>query len=221
MPIKALLLDFDGVLVNSESCHIKAWDIATKNILKLELSADYLNSLRGKSSRYIAEMLCKTHGVPNKVSDLLEEKLKLLCESEPPPLYPGVREFLEAIRKENIPHGIASNSPRRFLERTASKQQINVNVILGLEDYRQPKPSPEPYLKLASKLEISISDHPYTLGIEDSPHGIDALVAAGMKAIAVSTTQSREAFKNKNIELLADHIGCSSVIEYIDSMLQA
>ena len=50
MPIKALLLDFDGVLVNSESCHIKAWDIATKNILKLELSADYLNSLRGKSS---------------------------------------------------------------------------------------------------------------------------------------------------------------------------
>jgi len=108
---------------------------------------------------------------------------------------PGVAATFAFLRAEKIPYGIASNAPGAFVRQTVTKLGLQVPVVLGCEDVVDPKPAPDLYLLCAKRLGISIVDHGSVLVFEDSTHGIDAGVQAGMTAIGVMTQHDAATLK--------------------------
>jgi beta-phosphoglucomutase-like phosphatase (HAD superfamily) len=62
-------------------------------------------------------------------------------------------------------------------------------AIAGSEDVEKGKPSPDVYLHAARKLQIDPKD---CIAFEDTPSGIRAALAAGMRVVALATTHTRE-----------------------------
>ncbi|MBF0440354.1 MAG: HAD family phosphatase [Oligoflexales bacterium] len=193
MKPSGVLFDFDGVIVDSLPFHLKAWDAAFNKIFKRPLSEEMKSCLIGKSTKSISEYLCNKERSLESVSSLIELKTQLV-EQYALSIKPlnGVFDLLNEIKKLKIPFGIASNASRKFIESCLINLKIDIPIFLGIEDYRNPKPSPEPYLLCARKLNIPITDHSYVYVFEDSTHGLKAAVSAGMFPIGV-TTQNDEA----------------------------
>ena len=98
---------------------------------------------------------------------------------------PGIRQLFSELQSQQIPFGIASNSPRSYINYTLVKHGLKLAVALGIEDVRRPKPNPDAFITCAQRLGSDI-DRSLTIVLEDSAHGIHAARKAGMWAIGVT-----------------------------------
>ncbi|NRA64299.1 MAG: HAD family hydrolase [Pseudobacteriovorax sp.] len=188
------LFDFDGVLADSEGIHLDAWKYAFEACFKRSCENNILSRQKGRSTEAIARNLCQYAEKPYERGTLIQAKLEsLIALSADVPLYPGALELLNCLRTNKIPFGIVSNSPRKFLEACVSQKSIPCDFFLGLENYRNPKPHPEPYLLGAEKLQLANPEQKSNIVVcEDSPHGIRSAKSAGMMCIGVKTIQQED-----------------------------
>jgi beta-phosphoglucomutase len=100
-------------------------------------------------------------------------------------LVPGIRQFLE--RHRDTPMGLASNAEPEnvtlVLDRAALRPYFR--AVVDGHQVRNPKPHPEVYLRAAELLQVEPAN---CIVFEDSPAGVAAGVAAGMRVIGLSTT---------------------------------
>jgi HAD superfamily hydrolase (TIGR01509 family) len=94
---------------------------------------------------------------------------------------PGAVELLDALA---VPTGVASNSPRSFVDRAleVSGLRERFDCVLSADDVARPKPAPDLYLALARGLG---ADPAACVALEDSPTGVAAARAAGAFVIGV------------------------------------
>lgn len=190
-----VIFDFDGVVVDSLSVHLSAWQLSYQQLYQ-EPIVD-TQGLAGRSTNAIAEILSKRAGKPETLDDLANLKRELLKQNRfSIQLLPGVSDALHWLKSSALPYGIASNAPRSFIENTLAKLQIDIPHIFGSDDVANPKPAPDVFLKCAKSLKISVTKHCEILVFEDSPHGLTAAVKAGMFPVGVLT-------QNKAQEMLA------------------
>ncbi|HEU5287461.1 MAG TPA: HAD-IA family hydrolase, partial [Candidatus Limnocylindria bacterium] len=99
-------------------------------------------------------------------------------------LMAGVRDYLTDARRLGLRIGIASSSTRGWvcghLERLAVRE--GWDAIVCREDVQDAKPSPELYQKAVGLLGVAPQE---ALALEDSPNGIAAAKAAGLRCVAV------------------------------------
>lgn len=184
----AMIFDLDGVLIHSMPMHVVAWERYLDN---LGVQVENLEArMHGKrNSELVRDFLGDTvsteaafeHGLAKERlfrELLLREDLTLFQ-------VPGVRQFLE--RHRNIPKAIGSNAePENInfvLDRFNLRPYFSA-VVNGLEVQR-PKPFPDVYLKAAQHLQVKPE---HCIVFEDSPTGVEAGLAAGMRVVGVETT---------------------------------
>ena len=184
----AMIFDLDGVLVHSMPLHTLAWERYLESLgIHIE---DVERRMHGKRnpelvrdliSNELAEDVILEHGAA-------KERLfrEMLMKSELAEHgVPGISEFLE--RHREIPKAIGSNAePANIdfvLDRFALRQYFPV-VVDGFQVSR-PKPFPDIYLKGAELLGVAPQS---CIVFEDSPTGIEAGRAAGMRVVGVETT---------------------------------
>jgi len=185
---KAVLFDFDGVVVHSTPIHLDGWASAYHAMFQKSVDEDLLKTLVGQSTAAIGTLLAEKSGILSAKGELIKRKARYVLDHlEDIPLIPGIVAFLERLTATNIPYGIASNAPRTFIEAALRRHDVPYSFFLGLEDYVRPKPDPEPYLKGALQMAWDRENHPEIAVFEDSAHGIKAAVAAGMTAIGVTS----------------------------------
>lgn len=190
---KAVLFDFDGVIVDSFQSHNNGWSGAFMQLFNKEIPPFPHATYAGKSPILIAQYFCALEGKSELAQELFERKEKILgSNAVPPDLLPGVREIQAFLASKNIPYGIASNATRGFLKNSIQHLHLAFETYLGLEDYTKPKPDPEPYLLLAQKLNLPKSLHSETWICEDSLTGTKAAKAAGMIPIGIMTQYSKQ-----------------------------
>ncbi len=186
--ISAVIFDFDGVIANSDDVHIEAWSQAWHHHQGVSLSPDVKVQLRGRSTRANAKLITSQPEAKVSADELTATKQALIRKNRfKAPLIPGVNEFMAFLTKHEIPFGVASNAPRSFVEGQISMHGLAISICLGMESASNPKPSPEIFLRCATLLGISPADHDRIYVFEDSPHGIEAGVAAGMITVGVLT----------------------------------
>ncbi len=184
----AMIFDLDGVLIHSMPLHVVAWE---RYLHKLGVRVENLEArMHGKrNSELVRDFLGDTvsedaafqHG-------LAKERLfrELLTEEGLDRFQvPGVREFLE--RHRDIPKAIGSNAEPENINFVLDHFHLRPYfqaVVNGLE-VKRPKPFPDIYLKAARHLG---AEPERCLVFEDSPTGVEAGVAAGMRVIGVETT---------------------------------
>jgi beta-phosphoglucomutase len=197
-----ILLDFDGLLVDTEFLHYQAYLQAVNDLGgSLALSfEEYIDiSLKGAQAiKKVIDEQCpdlEKRGIPwEQVYSCKKETLLQIVREKPVSLMPGVPELLKWISANKKKASVVTNSPRVLIELVKEKQPLldQIPHWITREDYKEQKPHPECY-QLAKTRYCQASDR--VVGFEDSPKGMRALLAAKVPAIMVcpySQIQSEE-----------------------------
>lgn len=181
---RAVLFDMDGVIIDSEPLHMKAFQVAMSNY-GLELSDEYCYQFIGRTDRYMVEVLIKEWNLSDSVEKVLQLKSNILenlekVEGYPP--VPYVKQLIKNLYENKIKLAIASSSPMSAIQYTAKTQGLTsyfAEYVSGTE-IEHSKPAPDIFLKSAKMLDV---DPVECLVIEDSEHGVAAAKAAGMTCV--------------------------------------
>ena len=102
----------------------------------------------------------------------------------------GVESLIKECQSEGVALAIATSAPRSWVERhlTDIGLRNDFGTIVPIDDVRNPKPHPEPYLTACRLLG---ADPHASVAIEDSPPGVRSAVAAGLFTVGVASTLTR------------------------------
>jgi beta-phosphoglucomutase family hydrolase len=186
--LRAVIFDWDGVVVDSSAHHERSWEILAAQ-RGLPLPADHFKRGFGKKNNVIIPDLGWATK-PEEVDALAHEKEEIyrsLVRAKGIDPLPGVRELLAALRDGKIPCAIASSTERANLDLPLDLMGIRdfFAVTVSGEDVVHGKPDPAVFLLAAERLGLAPSD---CVVIEDALVGIEAAKRAGMPVIAVATT---------------------------------
>ena len=179
--IKALLFDFDGTLVDTESIDLRTWTEVFEAhgvAVPLDRFALRIGTLTGPNEFDELDALLEAPCDRDAVTATRRRRELELLELEP--LRPGVREFLEDARDLGLRVGIVSSSSRSWIDSNLERLGLVdawATVICADGDTTRCKPSPALYLEALELLGVAANE---TVAIEDSPNGIASARAAGI-----------------------------------------
>lgn len=195
MPLAAVIFDFDGVVIDSHDAHGRSW-FALAGELGHQLTHETFVSTFGQRNESILPFLgWAEEGDRERIQHLGDRKEGLYREilrAEGIEPLPGVVALLKELKAGGIPCAIGTSTPRANVECVLEITGLAEYFadIAASEDVSRGKPDPEVFLKAAAKLAAEPAS---CVVIEDAQVGIRAARAAGMKAVAVTTTHPAEA----------------------------
>lgn len=194
----AVIFDFDGVVVDSEPVHFARFRDVLATVGLALTEADYYDKYLGYDDHDCLLIAAGDRGVElsePQIAELTAAKTELVQQTfrESIGALPGAVALIRAISAASVPLAICSGALRD--EITLASRTIGVldcfQVIVDAKDVARGKPDPEGYLVARAKLaEAAGKDlRPQRcIVVEDSPAGIEAGKAAGMKVLAVATS---------------------------------
>jgi HAD superfamily hydrolase (TIGR01509 family) len=182
--ITAVVLDMDGVLVDSE----QLWDEVREQLARERggrwherAQADMMGMSSTEWSRYMHDVI----GLDESPAEINAEVVRRLLARyrESLPLLPGAVEAVEGLA-DHWPLALASSSNREVIEAVLQLAGIagHFRVTVSSEEVERGKPAPDVYLEAARRLDV---DSTSCAAVEDSRNGIFAARAAGMRVIAI------------------------------------
>ena len=206
--LKAIIFDCDGVIVDSESHHLKAFQIVLAGEgINLSNKAYYEKYL-ALDDKGLFETLLSLHNKPvnNQVlKRLIIKKMPLYKKmaDEELRIYPGVVDFVKkAVGSYRL--AIASGAFRGEIKFALDQGGLRsaFPVIVSAQDVKHGKPHPESFLTALSRLNdrkgsYSDIEPEQCVVIEDSLHGIEGARLAGMRCLAVTTSYPRSLLIDK------------------------
>jgi beta-phosphoglucomutase len=203
MPFKAIIFDFDGVITDTEPVHMQAWlDVFRPMGISFE-KTEYDSHYLGLNDRDFLDAVGRVHGrpfPPEEKEILIPKKLEksLALLSKGIPLLDGVEDFIELLQKKCF-FAICSGANKKevgFVLKKLGWLEL-FDPIITQEDVQKGKPDPEGYNLVLKRLTERAPSHKLTvddcLAIEDSPKGIAAAHAAGIKCLAISNSYPPDA----------------------------
>lgn len=194
--ISAIVFDFDGVLVDSEPAHLRAYQEVLSAVGITLTREEYYTRLLGYDDEAVFTRIAEWHGWPidaRQTAALIAEKTRvfeamMLAASG---LYPGVVECIERMASA-FPLGIASGSYRHEIEAVLARHDLgrHFRFIVGSGDTPASKPAPDPYARAAVLHGLAPAA---CLAIEDSHWGIESAKSAGLMCIGITHTYPRDA----------------------------
>lgn len=183
----------DGVICHTNPYHSKAFKEFFARRKMYPTEEEFALHMYGKSNSYIMSHFFGRKIEGEELLILEDEKESLFREIYANQVNPitGYMEFLEKLKANHIPTGVATSAPLANLELIASKLDFldKMESVLASEHVSKHKPDPEVYLKSADNLKVSPNN---CLVFEDSFSGVSAALNAGMKAVGVLSSHTKE-----------------------------
>jgi beta-phosphoglucomutase len=209
MNYKAVLFDMDGVIVDSEPLHVAAFRATLKDYGHELTHEQYEQHFAGRTDEAGFKLYFDFIDETVELPVIMDKKAKAYLELAADQLvsYPGVTEFIRDLTSHQVPLALVTGSLRAEAEITLKAFGLTevFRAIVAAEDILQSKPSPEGYLKGAKALGVKPAD---CIVIEDTPNGVKAAVAAGMRCLAVTTTHSKAELEAATLILDQLRPGC-------------
>lgn len=184
--IRAVLFDFDGLLLDTESHEYASFCELYKSY-GVELPVDLWCQCIGTDSSAFEpysylEQVCGQPVDREAARGMRKLAFEALMENEA--LRPGVRDYLEDARREGLKIGLASSSSHAWV--TGYLEQHGIidyfDCIVTRDLVQKVKPDPELYLLALDKLQVSAKE---AIVFEDSPNGSLAALRAGIPCVIV------------------------------------
>lgn len=199
LPLKAVVFDCDGVLVDTEPLHYQAF----QEILQpLDLGFDYDHYLKHYIGFDDRDAFIEAFREGNRPLDA--ETLHSLIEAKGNALlriiangvssFPGVTALVHELAAGGIPLAVASGALRHEVELFLKVLGLEdaFSVIVAADDVSRSKPDPETYLAALKRLQTGLgsnhADPTRCIAIEDTPTGIQSAKAAGLFVIGVTNS---------------------------------
>jgi HAD superfamily hydrolase (TIGR01509 family) len=184
---EAYIFDCDGTLADTMPTHYKAWTTALKPYCA-DFPEAMFYELGGTPTARIVEILNERHGLHMPVDETVAHKESLFLE-----MSSNIAAIEPVVALARRYHGIkrlavASGGHRRVVMNTLRALGISdlFQAIVCSEDYQRGKPSPDPFLEAALRLDVAPES---CLVFEDTATGIAAATAAGMQSVLVPPTR--------------------------------
>lgn len=181
---KYAIFDFDGVMADTERFYDVFWDeMGERYKTGIPHFAGVIKgtTLQGILAKYFADATAETR------QRITEESEKFDHEEIPFPPIPGSIEFVKELKRNGIAVALATSSDDIKMERAFREMGIVglFDAVVTADMIEHGKPAPDCYLLAAKKLG---AEPGACLVFEDSFAGIEAAKAAGMRVVALATT---------------------------------
>jgi len=192
---KTVLWDMDGVIADSNSFHFTAWQETFAN-RGVNFTKEDFTKLFGTRNDFIIRKVLG-EGLPKEDIETIAQEKEISFRQKAKgniKSLPGVIKLLEAIKRGNFKLALVSSAPKENIDLLTSELNIGgyFNCIVSGHEVAESKPHPQIYLLAAEKLGTQPEN---CIVIEDSPLGVKAAKAAGMRCLAVTNTHPKEELK--------------------------
>jgi HAD superfamily hydrolase (TIGR01509 family) len=185
--LKALIFDFDGLILDTETPEYETWRQVYQEFDQ-DLSPDMWGQIVGGSGAsdfhpvtHLESLTARDLSPLNLSRRVAEASLARIHTQLP---LPGVLNLLDAARAAHLQLAIASSSPREWVEGHLTRLGLlsRFEALRCREDVKKTKPEPDLYLSALEALRVSPKE---ACVFEDSPNGVLAARRAGIPVIAV------------------------------------
>jgi len=182
LPIKAIIFDLDGVIIDSNPAIVAFWN-DWANQFGFQLTPEMiLEWVYGRKVTATIEGLFAMTNQQEK--DAIAAAGYAFDAAMHPTGIAGIQDFVKLLKAIDFPRGIATSSHKERMEQML--QRIGLpnyfEISVTAHDVSKGKPDPEPYLKMAAKLDLVPKD---CLVFEDAISGVQSAIAAGMICIGI------------------------------------
>lgn len=210
--LKAILFDMDGVIVDTEPLHHKAYYMMF-NVFNIEVSTEMYESFTGQSTINICKKLCHHFNLDNNPEELVISKrtsFTNLFHNDPSlQLIDGVLDLIKNYYNNGLTLILASSASMFTINNVFTRFKLDqyFKAKISGADLKASKPHPEIFEKAASLAEVNRSE---CIVIEDSTNGIKSAKSAGIYCIGYDSVNS----KNQDYTLANKVISNYSAIYY-------
>ena len=216
--IKALLLDFNGVIIDDESIQLQAYREILKNEGIEITDEDYYSSLGMDDKTFVQAAFDRADKTPetNKILEITQAKTNRWREivSNEVPLFPGMENFVRKMSKE-FTLGVVSMAKREEIDHILERVGLLdcFAIVVSAENVTNCKPDPECYregFRLIDSARTAQGHLPMIHGdcvvIEDSPPGVAAGKSADLPVLGVMNTVGENALRKAGADWVTEYL---------------
>lgn len=191
--LKAILFDMDGVIVDTEPLHKKAYYLMF-NFYDIEVTESLFESFTGQSTITVCKAICTTFNLDTAPEILMQKKRAffkdLFFNDESLTLIDGVLELIQDYYANGLTLVLASSASMLTINNVFKRFDLNryFKAKISGADLKASKPHPEIFEKAAILAGFSRNE---CLVIEDSTNGIKAAKAAGIYCVGFDSFHSK------------------------------
>lgn len=189
--LKLIIFDMDGLMIDSEPFHQKAFDSVFQEYGKELTEADNNKYYVGISDSDAAEDMIKRFSLPISPTELVKKKQAVYRDLIATQIIPqeGLMHLLKTLHENGYKKIIVSSSMLTEIKIIINSLKINeyIDDFFSAEQVKNGKPAPDLFLFAAKKMHILPNE---CLVLEDAPSGINAAKAAGMKSFAIPSRET-------------------------------
>lgn len=205
-----VVFDLDGVLVDSHDQHERSWFLLAAEIGKPLTKEQFKESFGMRNAMCIPRVFrwaeADDPATIHALGERKEELYRALLAADGIEPLPGVVALLESLAAAGVPVSLGSSTSQKNIEvcfaATGLAPFFGPNYT-GAEDVTRGKPAPDVFLEAARKIG---REPARCLVVEDAHVGLEAALAAGMRALAVTTTHPRESFLESGAARIVDSL---------------
>jgi HAD superfamily hydrolase (TIGR01509 family) len=218
--IDALIFDFDGLLIDSETPLFEIWQAIYRDH-GCELSLEDWQHVLGTVGGFdpYADLEARTGSRPDRtaLAPLVQAKHYARCTALP--LLPGVGGLLAAARSAALRTAVASSSSAEWVQPFLEQHGLRdgFDAICTRDDVKRVKPAPDLFLLAAKRMRVAPGA---CVVFEDSPNGLQAARAAGMRAVAVPNALTR-ALALPDPDLVLDSLASMALAGILEALSQS
>jgi HAD superfamily hydrolase (TIGR01509 family) len=191
VPTTAVIFDFDGLILDSETPLFDIWASVYAShgaALSMEDWQHALGTQGGFDPFSRLSTMLATELDRATLAGFIRDEHWRLCGEQP--LLPGVRERIEEAHTMSLGLAVASSSPSAWVHPWLERHDLMplFDAVCTRDDVQHVKPAPDLFLLAAERMRV---DPASCLVFEDSPNGLRAAHAAGMKSVAVPNNLTR------------------------------
>jgi HAD superfamily hydrolase (TIGR01509 family) len=187
-PIGAVIFDLDGLLLDTERLSRHGWTLAAAE-MDVEVPIATLDTIIGRRRGEVEHEFRAAMGADFDTTELYRRyavhyTAQLEACTVDQLRKPGVAALLDWLDAEGIPRAIATSSlaPTAADKLARAELSARFDIVVTGEQVARSKPEPDIYVEAARRLGVTPA---YCVAFEDSDLGLEAAMAAGMRAVAV------------------------------------
>lgn len=193
VPVKAVLFDHDGTLVDSEPAHFKMWQDVLRPYDVTLTEQDYRDNHAGIPTTQNAITLVNRHNLkvaPQALADAKDSATKDYLDRRAFPLMPGAMDAIVLLHRKGFRLAIVTGAGRSGVTATLRDYALSAyfDAVVSGDEVPHSKPAPDCYLLAADRLDLKPGE---CVAVEDTEHGVAAATAAGMRCAAVPSAMTR------------------------------
>ncbi|MCK5342474.1 MAG: HAD family phosphatase [Candidatus Heimdallarchaeota archaeon] len=212
---QALILDCDGVIVDSEPFSCGAWNVVFETKYQIDIGTNY-NAILGKKIQDSAEYYLSKYNIPRSdelVADLIQLKeqayIKLAQNLQP---VPGVKELIAQAKQLGWKIAVASSGSHEKIRFSLGKVDLLdvFDEIISGDDVQHGKPAPDLFLKSIAMVQAHPSE---CVIVEDSVMGVTAAKKSGAYTVGLVGTFPRRQLTEA--DLVIDHFHSLNLVDLL------